>query len=121
METQTNNAPPKLVVRRVIHAKRDRVFAAWSKPELMCQWFFPGTGKAIVTNDFRLGGNYRNEMLVKPAGDGCHGQPASEEELNSYVHTGKYLEITPPEKLVFTWNSPCAGDYSFHQRKVANS
>ncbi len=28
------------------------------------------------------------------------------------VHTGQYLEIERPDKLMFTWNSPVLGDHS---------
>ncbi len=95
---------PALVLRRVIHAKRDRVFAAWSDPEKMSQWFIGGPGTPVVTNDFRVGGKFENRMNIIPVGEhkGCQTTtgPAT------HVHTGEYLEIIPEEKLVFTWNSP---------------
>lgn len=70
----------------------------------MSQWFYPGEGKAIVTNDCRVGGRFENTMVVTPSakgGNAC-GAPS---ETNTYIHTGEYLEIVPPEKIVFTWNS----------------
>ena len=66
----------------------------------MSKWFIPGPGKAIVKNDFRINGNFENKMVFD-SDAGC-GTPT---ETNTFVHTGEYLEIIPPEKLVFTWSS----------------
>ena len=99
-----SETPPSLVVRRVINAKIDRVFQAWTNPEMMKDWFYCGEGRAEVENDLRVGGSYRNEMITKPSmkeGSGC-GAPADQ---TSHLHTGEYLEVVPPEKIVFTWNS----------------
>lgn len=76
---------------------------------MMSQWFVGGPGKAIVTNDFRVGGNYENKMILATEGDthqGC-GTPGGP---NAYIHSGQYLEIIPPEKIVFTWNSHLVAD-----------
>lgn len=100
--------PPTLVIRRTIHAKREKVFEAWSDPAIMNQWFFCGD-QAIVTNDFRTGGNYQNKMIFKAKVDGAHAC-SSPSETTTYTHSGEYLEIIPPEKLVFTWNSHLVKD-----------
>ncbi len=92
------------MIKRVIRAKRDRVFAAWTNPEVMSEWFIPGDGKAIVTNDFRLGGSFKNTMIFNPE-EGEHQSSCTVMENNTYIHTGEYLEIIPPEKIVFTWSS----------------
>jgi uncharacterized protein YndB with AHSA1/START domain len=75
------------VVRQLKH-ERTRVFSALTDPAKMAQWFFgmPG-GSAKVANDLRIGGKYTVEM----AGSSCG------------VQQGTYLEIVPPERLVFTW------------------
>jgi uncharacterized protein YndB with AHSA1/START domain len=86
----------RLVVRRVIRASRDVVFAAWTDPESMRHWMCPGN---IVAADARLdprpGGSYRIVMRG-PDGD--------------YEHTGEYLTVEPPGKLVFTWISNSTGN-----------
>ena len=88
---------PPLVVKKIINAAPEQVFAAWSKPELMQQWFFPNaTWHAVTKNDFRVGGHYRHEMIS--------------EEGNKYLHQGEYGEIVPLKKIVFTWNSHAVTD-----------
>ena len=79
-----------VVVKRTLAARRARVFAAWCRPELMAQWFFPAPGwRADVTADLRIGGRYRVAMH-DPAG-GLH------------VQEGAYASIEPDSRLVFTW------------------
>jgi uncharacterized protein YndB with AHSA1/START domain len=80
----------KLVIKRLLKADRRRVFSALSDPAKMAQWFYGmDTGQARVTSDFRVDGKYSIEM-VNPE--------------QRCVPTGTYLEIVPPEKLVFTWS-----------------
>ena len=79
-----------VVVRRAFAARPAKVFAAWCRPELMAQWFFPAPGwRADVTADVRVGGRYRVAMY-DPAG-GVH------------VQEGAYTSIEPDSRLVFTW------------------
>lgn len=80
-----------IVQERVVAASPERVFAAWSDPDSMRAWMCPNPEitHATVEIDFRVGGSFRIEM---------HGERA-------YVHTGKYLEIDPPHRLVFEWIS----------------
>src|SRR5688572_2526840 len=93
---------PKVVVNRFIPASRERVFAAWTKPEQMEKWFqgFKG-GYSVISNNLRVGGSYTNDMYTNGVKSGC----TPGETQTKYEHTGEYLEISPPERLVFTWNS----------------
>lgn len=97
---------PKVIVKKVIPASRERVFDAWTKADLMQQWFFPGQRTAKTTNDLRVGGSYSHDMIS----DGKDKSTCSHNEDSNlpkhHLHTGEYLEIKKPEKLVFTWNSP---------------
>ena len=80
-----------LVVRRVLRAPRERVFAAWLDPVLMARWMCPGdTRHATVELDPRVGGKFRVVMH--------HGRGEAE-------HWGEYLAIEPPSRLSFTWIS----------------
>jgi uncharacterized protein YndB with AHSA1/START domain len=96
---------PKVVVRKIVHADRETVFEALTKPELMNKWFVGGKGRAIVAADVRVGGSYTNEMLIETHGT-CSASKDGGGGPGSYKHEGKYLEVTPPERLSFTWNSP---------------
>lgn len=99
------NASDRVVVKKVVHASREQVFDAWTKPELMKAWYVGGKGTSKSTVDLRVGGKYTNEMFIENGGcsDGDAGPSG---EIKSYMHHGEYLEISKPSRLVFTWNSP---------------
>lgn len=83
----------QVVIKRIIKAPRGKVFNVFSDPEIMRKWFFPEEDwTADITNEFKIGGSYSIKMNA-PNGD-------------VYTHTGEYRVISPPEKMVFTWNSP---------------
>jgi uncharacterized protein YndB with AHSA1/START domain len=85
-----------LVIRRVVPAARDRVFEAWTKPEIMSQWFAAAPDwRCEATADVRVGGTYRLRML-EPTG-------------TAHEQFGEYREIVPVSRLVFTWSCPEVG------------
>ena len=87
-----NQSPKKLVIKRLLKRDRREVFSALTDPIKMAQWFYGmETGQAKVTMDLCPGGKYLIEMF-------------NEEGQNHQAH-GTYLEIVPPERLVFTWTS----------------
>jgi uncharacterized protein YndB with AHSA1/START domain len=87
----TGGSGETLVVRRFIPVPRDRVFAAWLDPASLAQWMRPGkTTGATAETDPRVGGKFRIVML--------HGR-------EQFEHTGEYLIIEPPARLVFSWIS----------------
>jgi uncharacterized protein YndB with AHSA1/START domain len=78
-----------LHVTRRFKAARDRVFAAFATLDAMAAWFGPPGCKVTGDSlDFRPGGLYRLRAKT------------SDDEL---IVSGAYREITPPEKIVFTW------------------
>ncbi|MEX2252982.1 MAG: SRPBCC domain-containing protein [Thermoleophilaceae bacterium] len=78
-----------LHLRRTLPAPRDEVFAAWTEAARIPEWFGPaGRIAPRAEVDLRVGGRYRIEIQ-----DG--------ELVLSAV--GRYLEIEPPERLVFTF------------------
>lgn len=80
-----------LVIRKIMPATRERVFAAWIDPESMKVWMCPGhIASTEAQLDARVGGSFRIVMKGKD---------------QEYEHTGEYLVIEPPSKLVFTWIS----------------
>jgi len=75
---------------RTFDAPRERVFRAWTEPEQLAKWWGPkGFTVPDHTIDVRPGGAWRTTMR-SPEG-------------NDHVVAGVYREITPPERLVFTW------------------
>lgn len=91
----TTQTSLELRVSRVIKARRELVFAAWTQPELMRRWLAPGTMRvAEASADARVGGTYRIAM----AGDGCNGPQGSAQA------SGTYTAVVPNERIQFTWN-----------------
>lgn len=80
----------KVTISKQLPAPPEVVFDAWTKPEDMSQWFSPMTTASIPKLELREGGEYRIDM---------HGDP------KDYIHTGKYIEIDRPRRLVFSWVS----------------
>lgn len=98
-----------LKIERSFNASVADVFAAFTKPELMSQWFhgFP-QGSARVEADLRVGGKYSIVMIPDTPPD---DSPKLKCEANA-LHYGEYLEISPPDRLSFTWIKDDFVDYS---------
>ena len=82
----------ELVATRTFDGPARIVFEAWTKPELMMRWWAPkslGITFLSCEMDVRTGGSYR---LV-------FGHPASEQPMAFF---GRYIEVTPPSRLVWT-------------------
>jgi uncharacterized protein YndB with AHSA1/START domain len=81
----------ELVVTRTFNGPARLVFEAWTKSELFARWWVPRSmGMKLLSCklDVRVGGGYRLEF----ANEGS--QPVA--------FFGKYLEVTPPSRLVWT-------------------
>ena len=83
-------SPAPLRIARTYAAPRETVFRAWTDPRALTRWFAPADDfrTEVPELDLRVGGRYRVHMTQ---GDATHRV------------TGTYLEIRPPERLVFTW------------------
>jgi uncharacterized protein YndB with AHSA1/START domain len=80
----------ELVVTRTINGPARIVFEAWTKPELLKQWWVPrscGLSLLSCEADVRVGGRYR---LV------------FSHEASTMEVFGRYLEVTPHSRLVWT-------------------
>jgi len=86
-------------VTKIIHARIERVFDAWLNPETLSQFILPmpGMPQPQVETDAREGGEFK---IIMQVGD------------DKIPHTGRYVEINRPNKLVFTWVSPFSADGS---------
>ncbi len=81
----------EFVVRRTFNAPAHLVFEAWTKPELLKLWWAPKSlGMSLLSceADVRVGGTYRFVF----------GHDASK----SMAFFGRYLEVTPHSRLVWT-------------------
>lgn len=82
----------KLEMRFVFPASCEKVFQAWTDPDLLSQWFHPpGSNLRKAEIDLRIGGMYRFFLTSPEQGD--------------FQIFGTYREIDVPRKLVFTWNN----------------
>ena len=79
-----------LVVTKIISASPERLFAAWTEPAQLKQWWGPESVTCIEAEvDLRVGGRYR---IGNRFPDG------------SVVWiTGRFHLIDPPRKLVYSW------------------
>jgi uncharacterized protein YndB with AHSA1/START domain len=72
-------------------AAPERVFAAWTRPEALKLWWCPaGWRPAQIEVDLRLGGRYRLSMTRQSC-------------IQSVTVHGRFLEIEPARRLVYTW------------------
>src|SRR5215468_5893324 len=92
LTTAERTSERELVVKRTFDAPARIVFEAWTKPELLMRWWAPkmfGVSFLSCEADVRAGGKYRFVF----------SHPASKEPMAFF---GKYLEVTPPSRLVWT-------------------
>ena len=84
---------------KTINAPIDKVFDAWLDADMLSKFMtpMPGMPEPRVEAEGRQGGKFTIFMLV------------GEDEI---PHSGTYLEVDRPNKLVFTWESPFSSDGS---------
>ena len=81
----------ELVVTRTFNGPARLVFDAWTKPELMKRWWVPKSVPMSLVScemDVRVGGKYR--LTFKS------------ESMPSMDFFGRYIEVIPNERLVWT-------------------
>jgi len=87
----TSSGDREIRIERVFDAPRDRVWRAYTDPQLLAQWW--GRGNKLVVEKFELkrGGHWR---VVEHGPDGVHG------------FEGRYREVTPQDRIVqtFEWD-----------------
>ena len=85
----TPGSDRELVITRMIDAPRERVYEAWTDPDLLKQWFAPLPWTTpVAETDVRPGGS---SLFVMRSPDG-----------KDYPNRGVYLEVVKNERLVFT-------------------
>lgn len=81
---------PSLTLKRRLDAAPAKVYAAWTEPAQIMQWFGPAGAEMISAEaDVRVDGRFRM-IFTTPDGE-------------NHNVSGTYLEVVPDRKLVFTW------------------
>lgn len=88
MTTKTEKT--SLEIKRFINAPRDRVYAAWTDPVQLKEWWGPKEVRTLqIIADTRVGGKYRWDLVNQEG-----------EKMSVF---GEYQELVPGKKVVFTW------------------
>jgi len=88
--TVTTPTDREIHIERVFDAPRDRVFAVYTDPALIPEWWGPrGTTTVVDEMDVRAGGSWRFVMRDPDGGE--------------TAFRGTYREISPPERIVQTF------------------
>ena len=83
-------AQPSLTLQRRLNAAPAKVFRAWTEPAQILKWMHPsGTEMLHAEVEARVEGRFQ---LVMRGADGAE-----------HAASGRYLEVVPDAKLVFTW------------------
>ena len=91
----------KVEVTRHIKAPRNRVYAAWTDPAQMKQWFGPENVQTRdLIADARVGGEFRWDL--------------TNSEGEKMTMRGEYRELLPNKKIVFTWQWEDDEDWENH-------
>jgi len=98
MPTLETAAVPTLMLEqsRIIRASRERVYEAWTNPEILKKWF--GPTHFVCPNaqlDVREGGSYSIDVKPLPEANSPHGMATA---------AGTYTKVVPNELLQFTWD-----------------
>jgi uncharacterized protein YndB with AHSA1/START domain len=88
--TLTTPGDREIVAERIFDAPRDQVWAAYTDPALIPEWWGPhGTTTVVDRMDVEAGGQWR--FVITDADGGENG------------FRGTYREVTPPERIVQTF------------------
>lgn len=89
--TVTRASDRELIVTRTFNGPARIVFDAWTRPDLLKRWWAPmslGVSLFECESDLRAGGTYRYAFGRDPK--------------NPEVFSGRYIEVTPPARLILT-------------------
>jgi uncharacterized protein YndB with AHSA1/START domain len=84
----TTPSDREIRTERVFDAARDKVWRAYTEPDLLRQWWGRGNQLVIERFEFERGGHWR---FVEHSAEGVHG------------FEGRFREITPKDRIVMTF------------------
>ncbi|WP_420345199.1 SRPBCC family protein [Pelagibius sp.] len=86
-----------VVLRYRFNASVEELFAAWTDPEMLAEWWGPeGFRSEVLVMELHPGGRFEIEMTA--------------EDGEASRITGVYREISPPTRLVFEITEHCTKD-----------
>jgi uncharacterized protein YndB with AHSA1/START domain len=78
-----------LSFKRVVNLPKEKIWRAWTTPELITQWFTPAPWKTIACEiELRPGGIF-STLMQSPEGQ-------------DFPNTGCFLEVIPNQRLIWT-------------------
>jgi len=84
-------ASERLVLERTFAAPPERIFDAWTKPDILQSWFAPGDGFDVTAEaDPAPGGRFRIALRHRESGA-------------EHIAVGAYEEVDRPRRIVCTW------------------
>lgn len=86
--TVTTPGEREIRVERILSAPRERVWRAFTEPELVAQWWGRGNRLVIERLEVERGGHWRFVEHHEEGSDGFEG---------------RFREVVPPERLVYTF------------------
>ncbi|MES2674372.1 MAG: SRPBCC family protein [Pseudomonadota bacterium] len=87
--TYQPNATLDLIFERIVDVPKERIWEAWTNPQLITQWFTPAPWQTVACEiDLRPGGTFYT-LMRSPEGQ-------------EYPNIGCYLEIIENKKLIWT-------------------
>jgi uncharacterized protein YndB with AHSA1/START domain len=89
MTSTADTASTGFELQRTFRASPERVFRAWTQPAALRDWWCPAGWVADeIAIDLQIGGTYSIAM----------SRAGARVSVN-----GEFLEVRPPERLVYTW------------------
>jgi uncharacterized protein YndB with AHSA1/START domain len=91
VQVLTRTPQSTLRLTQSVPAPIERVFEAWTRPEVMADWYAPTDDflPSTIEVDLRVGGTYKVGMKHK--------------DRDLHLVTGQYCRIEEPHLLSFTW------------------
>ncbi|AJT41077.1 SRPBCC family protein [Psychromicrobium lacuslunae] len=96
MNDESLSEKRQFTITRTFEVPRELLWKAWTDEQEVTEWLRPlGVTADTVSFDVRVSGRYRYTMKNAETGE-------------QFPTGGEYLEVTPFDRLVFTWGAPDA-------------
>ncbi len=90
----------EIVLTKLLDHSREAVFAAWTDPAALAQWYGPaGLAIETISADIREGGAWRFDMVGSFDG-----------RAQRFENLMRFVEIVPQERIVVIYGTPAPND-----------